>query len=218
MGQQLRLEDMTTSLKSANGWQLLAVVFGNWVCLHAIIETDVIFGGAFRDVVVSLPKVLPAGIGLAFVSLLNAQISSETKARIIFLRRQDSLPGSQAFTRYMNTDPRVDTTYLKEKYGPLPTDPRTQNAVWYKLYKSVEEHPSVTQVHRKYLFTRDYACLSLMMVVLLGAVGFFQSPSSKMAVGYFVLLIIQFLLASRAAKIHGRQFVTNVLALKSAGL
>ena len=111
MGQQLRLEDMTTSLKSANGWQLLAVVFGNWVCLHAIIETDVIFGGAFRDVVVSLPKVLPAGIGLAFVSLLNAQISSETKARIIFLRRQDSLPGSQAFTRYMNTDPRVDTTY-----------------------------------------------------------------------------------------------------------
>lgn len=209
---------MTTSLKNINGWQLLAVVVGNLVCLHAIVETDVILGGAFRDVVVSLPNVLPAGIGLAFVSLLNAQISSETKARIIFLRWQDPLPGSQAFTRYMNTDSRVDITALKEKYGPLPTDSRMQNAVWYKLYKSVEEHPSVTQAHRKFLFTRDYACLSLMMIVLLGAAGFFQSPSSKTAVGYFVLLILQFLLASRAARIHGRQFVTNVLALKAAGL
>jgi hypothetical protein len=39
--------------------------------------------------------------------------------------------------------------------GPLPTDPRQQNALWYILYKSVGDDPSVSQLHREFLSARD---------------------------------------------------------------
>ena len=209
---------MAISLKDANRLPLLAVVLVNFVCFYAAIKIGSIFAGTLHEAVGSLTNtnVLLVGTGLIFVGLLNAQLSSETKTRIIFLRWQNPLPGSQAFTRYMNTDSRIDVTNLEKKYGPLPTDPKAQNAIWYKLYKSIEEHPSVMQVHREFLFTRDYSCLSLMMMILLGSAGLFQIPSSRTTIVYFVILIFQFLLASQAARNHGRRFVTTVLALKSA--
>jgi hypothetical protein len=72
-------------------------------------------------------------------------------------------------------------------------------------------------VHRAFLFTRDYACLGLFMCAVLGVAGFVQIPSTRTALGYFALLVAQFLLARRAARNHGVRFVTTVLALKSAG-
>ena len=73
------------------------------------------------------------------------------------------------------------------------------------------------QVHREFLFTRDYACLALMMVLVLAPLSFVEAPSFKTALTYTGLLIVQFALVVRAARRHGVQLVRTVLALKSAG-
>ena len=80
-----------------------------------------------------------------------------------------------------------------------------------------EDHPSVLQVHREFLFTRDYAGLALMMLIVLGAMGFIQIPSTQTGWLYLGVLVLQFALVWHAARNHGRRFVTTVLALKSAG-
>ena len=79
------------------------------------------------------------------------------------------------------------------------------------------DHPAVLQVHREYLFTRDYACLSLLMLIGLWTAGLFQFPSKSTALGYISLLTVQYLLVRRAARNHGVELVTTVLALKGAG-
>jgi len=135
----------------------------------------------------------------------------------VFLRRRDPLPGSEAFTKHALSDPRVDMAALERSFGPLPVTPREQNALWYKMYKSVGSEPAVSQVHRAFLFTRDYACLTLVAFLILGIAGLIQIPSRTTALGFIGLLAVQFLLARRAARTHGVRFVTTVLALKSAG-
>ncbi len=126
-------------------------------------------------------------------------------------------PGSEAFTQHAKDDPRVDIASLEKAYGPLPTELRKQNELWYRLYKSVASDPAVTQVHRAFLFARDYTCLALMMAIVLGITGFFQIPSAGTALSYSMVLVLQFVLAGQAARNHGRRFVTTVLALKGTG-
>jgi hypothetical protein len=81
-----------------------------------------------------------------------------------------------------------------EKHGPLPTEPRAQNALWYRLYKTIADHPAVLQVHRKYLFTRDYAVASFLLLITLGPAGFWTIPSLSTAMCYFGLLVLQYVL------------------------
>jgi hypothetical protein len=132
------------------------------------------------------------------------------------MRWRNPLPGCEAFSRYAKGDERIDFSALERLWGPLPENPREQNALWYRLYKSVDLDPSVEQVHRSFLFTRDYACLALMLAVVLGLVGFVQIPSKRIAAVYFFVLVLQFLVAGQAARIHGKRFVTTVLAIKGA--
>jgi len=208
---------MAASLKGQNIAGLYALMGANLAVFYGVVQHDAIVGGNWAEAVRQLGEAVPAGLGLALTGVLNAQLSPEAKARIVFLRWRDPLPGAEAFTKHAQDDPRVDLAALEGACGPLPVAPREQNALWYRLYKSVGADPSVIQVHRAFLFTRDYACLGLFMCAVLGVAGFVQIPSTRTAVGYFALLVAQFLLARRAARNHGVRFVTTVLALKSAG-
>jgi len=208
---------MPASLKGQNSAGLYALMAANLALFYAAVQHDAILAGNWAETARQLGDALPAGIGLALTGVLNAQLSSEAKARIVFLRWRNPLPGSEAFTKHARQDPRVDIAALKSAFGPLPIAAREQNALWYKLYRSVGSDPSVVQVHRAYLFTRDYACLALFACFVLGGAGLAQIPSTGTALGYLGILIIQFLLARRAARTHGVRLVTTVLALKSAG-
>jgi len=205
------------SLKDTDKLPLFIVLVVNFAVFYVAVKADAVLSGAWLDVAHSPAEALPAGFGLILAGVINAQLSPHAKARIVFLCWQDPLPGSQAFTRYAQTDSRIDLRVLKEEYGPLPTDPREQNVLWYKLYKSVEEDASVKQVHREFLFTRDYNTISMIMVFVLGVAGFVQIPSSSTSLIYFSVLVLQFLLTGRAARNHGQSFITTVLALKGAG-
>jgi hypothetical protein len=60
---------------------------------------------------------------------------------------------------------------LKLHGSALPTEPVEQNRVWYGMYKGVEKEPPVVQAHR------DYAGLSALFVVFLGAAAFYVIAS-----------------------------------------
>lgn len=207
---------MSSSLKEANKLPLYAVLMANLTLYYLVVKTDAIFGGQWLDLARSLPDAMPAGFGLVLAGILNAQLSPDAKARIVFLRWENALPGCEAFTRYAQSDPRINIAALESKFGPLPTEPRDQNSLWYRLYKTVQSDSSVMQVHREFLFARDYTCLALMMMVFLGISGFFQIPSSGTAFIYLSLLLVQFILTNQAARNHGRRFVQTVLAIKGA--
>jgi hypothetical protein len=207
---------MASSLKDKNKAALFAVMAVNLAVFYGAVKTDALFGGKWLELAKGLGEALPAGLGLVLVGIANAQLSAEAKARVVFLRWNNPLPGCEAFSRHASRDPRIDLDELGRRHGPLPSDPAQQNRLWYKLYKSVEAEPSIQQVHREFLFARDYACLALMMIVILGGVGFLQIRSLSTALGYFAILVLQFALTVRAARNHGRRFVTNVLATEGA--
>lgn len=208
---------MNRSLQDANRGALLIVAAANAVTFYLAAKTDALFGGQWAITAKSLPEMLPTGLSLVLVGIANAQLTGDAKARIVFFRWRNPLPGSEAFTRYAIADPRIDLSFLERGNGPLPNDPQQQNLLWYRLYQSVADHPAVSYVHREYLFSRDYACLSLLMLIGLGTASLFQFPSKSTALGYISLLAVQYLLVRRAARNHGVELVTTVLALKGAG-
>lgn len=207
---------MPTSLKEANRLGLYGLMAANLGFFHAVTESNRILAGDWGAIARDAGNALPAGIAIALTGIVNAQLSATAKARLAFWRWNNPLPGCEAFSRHAADDPRVDTSALNRLYGPLPTEPRDQNTLWYKLYRSVDSVPSVVQAHRAFLFARDYASLAFMLVLLLGTAGFIQISSLKTAAAYLAILVLQYVLASRAARVNGRRLVTTVLALKAA--
>ena len=208
---------MATSLKDANRLPLFACMAANLAVYYTAVKTDTIFGGDWLSLAKEIIEAVPAGLGLVLVGILNAQIPADMKARLVFHRWRNPLPGSRAFTQYGKNDPRVDLSALEQQHGPLPNDEEAQNAFWFKLFKSIENHPSVLQAHREYLFTRDFTVLSLLMLVVLGVSAAIQMLSHQTTMIYTGLLFLQFILAGQAARNHGKRLVTTVLALKGTG-
>jgi hypothetical protein len=207
---------MAESLKGDYKLFLHGVMVANLALFYAVVQNNAIITGNWISLALNIASVLPVGFGIVLTGIINAQLSAETKSQIVFMRRSNPLPGCEAFTRHARSDARVDISSLERICGALPSDPREQNALWYRLYKSVENEPSIRQVHRAFLFARDYTCLSLMFVVVLGVAGFLQIPSTRIALIYLIVLLLQFVLAGQAARNHGRRFVTTVLAIKGA--
>lgn len=203
---------MPLSLKDQNKLPLLTIGLANLALLIVAIHGDTLDFSAWKDTAAALKASLPAGIGLVLMGVANSLLSPIAKARLVFGRWHHPLPGSEAFTRWVPSDDRIDVQALERAYRPLPTDPREQNTLWYKLYKSVENEVSVNHIHREFLFTRDYACLAFMMLWLFGAIAIFQCTSARCAASYLLILAIQAVLVRRAARQNGRRLVTTVLA------
>lgn len=191
------------------------MIIGNIAIFLTILQVDNILKGDWSAIKIGL-WVLPGSIAIIFSGIINAQIKSEMKARLVFWRWKNPLPGSQAFSRYAMNDQRISLQLLQQNYGPLPTDPKEQNALWYRLYKSVSGDVSVIYAHGEFLFNRDYAFLSLVFLFFFGIVGWFLIVPIKTKWIYIAFLIIQVCLTNNAARNHGQRFVTTVMAIKSA--
>lgn len=206
------------SLKDTNKAALLTAMLANVAVFLLFVQSGTLFTGGWSEAAKALENALPAGLGLVLIGVLNAQLSSQAKARLIYLRWSDPLPGAEAFTVHACNDPRIDITALEQAHGsPLPTTSREQNSLWYRLFKSVETDEAVTHAHREFLFTRDYACMSLMIFFVLGGTAVFKVGPGTQTYLYIAILAAQFALTLIAARNHGRRLVCTVLALKSAG-
>jgi hypothetical protein len=147
--------------------------------------------------------------------VLNGLLGDLAKARIVFWRWNNPLPGCRAFTELIHTDPRIDVNALKARHGNPPEDPKQQNALWYKLYKKHTGSVIISEAHRIYLLTRDMTALSVLFVVFFSA-GTSMSPvSGKVIAIYVVALLVQYLILSVSAKNYGARFALNVLVAES---
>jgi hypothetical protein len=121
---------MAISLKGQNSPGLYALMAANLAFFYGVVQHNVILAGNWAEIVGRLSGIVPAGVGIALTGVLNAQLPADAKARIVFLRWHDPLPGSEAFTKHGPSDARVDMGALERAVGPLPTAPREQNALW----------------------------------------------------------------------------------------
>ena len=147
--------------------------------------------------------------------VLTNLVSDQGKARLVFWRWRDPLPGCRVFTELMSTDPRIDVPALKRKLGRLPREPQAQNSLWYRIYREHRADEKVVASHRFYLVTRDMAAISAAFVVLLPAGLMIGLIHWTTPIGYAAFLSVQYFLTASAARNYGKRFVLTVLADES---
>jgi len=205
------------SLKEQNRWQLWLVIAANVVVFYFVLQSDTLGTAGLKGILATVSNLLPIGLAIVVTTVLNGVLTSNAKERLVFLRWNDTLPGHRAFSEYGPADPRVDMVALKKLCGSkLPSDPAEQNRTWYRLYKSVEHHPAVSQVHKDFLLTRDYAGFAAIFLVVFGSTALVVVQSWRMSLGYCVVLLLQLLIVRHAASTYGIRFTQTVLAEKSA--
>ena len=202
-------------LKDRNRAPLTAVLGANFALFIAAVKTSSIFGPKAETFFENWSHLVPVALTVVLAGLANGLIDPNNKARLVFWRWADPLPGCRAFSHYASRDPRIDVVALEQSLGSFPTEPRAQNVLWYRLYKSVDDAPAVADAHRNFLLMRDYTAMSFLILVVAGPLAIALVPSLSTTAGYLVVLLAQYLLACQAAAHYGVRFVTTVLALKA---
>jgi hypothetical protein len=156
-----------------------------------------------------------AVIPVAVLLIVNA-VPHQVKCMLVYWKPYGWLPGCAAFTKYGPGDSRIDMKTLAKNVGPLPTDPREQNARWYQLYKLVAHESEVEEAHKLLLMYRDMATITLIMLPLVPFALYqaYAPPSFQWIAA--AALVIQYLLTAVSSSNSGIRFVINVLAIHSA--
>jgi len=147
--------------------------------------------------------------------VLNGLLGDLGKARLVFWRWRNPLPGCRAFSVIMVADPRIDAARLRSRLSPLPSEPKEQNAAWYHLYKAHAGKQTIWEAHRTHLLTRDMAALAAVLAVSFSIGAFITAIGWKLATLYSVALVGQYVLVATSARNYGNRFVANVLAEES---
>ena len=206
---------MELSLKDMNRPGLGLVFLAN-ISVYVTASSGRFTVDAWIETLTSMQELTPVLAVSVLTGIINAQIGHANKARLVFWKWSDPLPGSRAFSEYASKDPRINADALRKCQDPLPTTPDQQNALWYKWYQECEMEAGIRQVHREYLFSRDYAGLSFLLLLGLGPLAFWQIGPVGVAMTYTSALALQYLVVRRAARNHGERFVASVLARKAA--
>jgi hypothetical protein len=154
--------------------------------------------------------------GVPILAIVLAGVFGDTgKARLVFWRWSNPLPGCRVFSQLIKTDPRIDVPALKGRLGEFPSEPHAQNAQWFKLYKKHGTALRVLEAHRLYLLTRDMAAMAAIFAVVF-TVGMLLATSDYKLDGiYAAVLVLQFILVASAARNYGNRFALNVLSEES---
>jgi len=191
---------------------LAGFYLANFLVFIAVAFGDGSLPDNWNEVTAQWKSMIPVGVGVVLVGILNSLLSPAGKARLVFLRFRNALPGHRAFTKLGPADPRVDMEKLKAKLGGLPSDPAEQNKVWYRLYQTVEDQPLVLAIHRDFLLARDFAAGAMVMAVLFPISCVWFADHWQPAAIYAFVMLLQAALIVRAAWDRGNRFVTTVLA------
>lgn len=153
-------------------------------------------------------KVLAFSMASLILFVLNRLIPSPAKEILVFWRLQERLPGHQAFSKYALNDERIDLHYLKAKHPELEKTGFNENKLWYKIYQTHKNNPSVFDAHKNYLMARD---MTMLVVVIFWVVAIMLFDSTL--IGFLILEYLIFVVVCRNYAI---KFVQNVLAVESA--
>lgn len=204
------MKSRSDALKAANiKWLVMLAVFDAAVVLF-FVAPELVSASVMAVLRASSTAVLPV-----VVLLLTGPLSHDAKARLVYWRIANPLPGSRAFSKYAPADARIDMKALAKNVGALPSDPAEQNAKWYKLYRMVGDDPAVMHAHKLYLMYRDMATMSLLLIPLVpAALWYAGAPAASrwLAGGLFAA---QYVVCAISARHSGTRFVCNVLAVHS---
>jgi hypothetical protein len=160
-------------------------------------------------------------LGTLSILFLNSLLSPNFKAKIVFLKCKNPLPGCQAFTRHIFNDPRIDIDTLRNKVGEFPTEPKKQNALWYVIYREFSKDNPIKSKNQFFLLFRDMC--GILFLIIIGAVPlliieclFYGELSIKCFDYFLVICLIEFFICNVCARNSGISFVKDVLALKSS--
>jgi hypothetical protein len=184
----------------------------NALAFVALVFGDGALPAGWTDITAPWKAVLPAGIGVLLVGLLNSQLSAETKAKLVFHRRTHALPGHRAFSQLGPADSRVNMERLRKTIKPWPTAPKAQNDRWYAMYRGMRDDPAIAGLHNDFLLFRDCAAAAWCALVILPPLAFWLAEHWPPIVIYTLGMIIQVLLTTRAAVDRGERLVTTVMA------
>jgi hypothetical protein len=204
-------------LKSKNAAYLWTFIGVNFAIFLSLFVSKGFAGASvdhFWQRVTAKDGIIAASLPLLAI-VLSGVLSDLGKARLVFWRWHNPLPGCRAFTELLSTEPRIDVPALKSKLGELPQDPQAQNALWYRLYTGRSADIKISEAHRIYLLTRDMTTIAALFVVLFSIGVVIGSVDWKTAALYTVALIAQYLLIASAARNYGTRFVLNVLSEES---
>ena len=207
---------MPEALKDQNIPRLLAIMTGNVALYLVFLPAGPFADASYGQIAKYVAQFAPAALTIALLTIVNGLLGPLAKARLVFWRWTDPLPGSRAFSVHAKHDPRINLQALKQKVGKWPKNAREQNSIWYGLYRTVQSDPSVSSGHREFLFARDYAGLSAVFLLFLGALATYQFHDVRRLAAYVAVLATQYLIVRYVAAKYGERFVTTVLALKSA--
>ncbi len=144
--------------------------------------------------------------------ILTGVISTANKARLVYWRLRNALPGHRVFSKLARSDPRIDMLNLSRKIGSLPQDPKEQNTKWYSLYKHYSESVIVKEAHRSFLLARDLCSVSVLFTVF-GPWGLLLFQHTwKWALLYFIVMVLHYLVLALVAQNNGNRLVCNVIA------
>ena len=192
------------SLKDQNMRRLLTVVITNGALFLMFMKADALVSADFQRLMKDIGALVYTALAVSLLTVINGVIDPQTKARLVFWLWTNPLPGSRAFSLHAHRDPRVDVNALERILGKLPEDEREQNETWYRLYKSVESDPGVAHNHRDYPFTRDYATLAVLFLIILGGLAMYQFDEWSRVFAYIGCLIIQYVVVRSSASVPFR--------------
>jgi hypothetical protein len=195
-------------------WSFVSINIAVFLCLlvsKALTESSVDY---FWHRVTMKDGIVVASIPILAI-VLSGMVGDLVKARLVFWRWENPLPGCRVFTELLTTDHRIDVAALQKKLGDFPHAPKAQNALWFTLYRRHSAAPRVLEGHRIYLLTRDMAAISALFVVLLSLGVFAGSVGWKITALYAAALFVQYLLVANSARNYGKRFVLNVLSEES---
>jgi hypothetical protein len=157
------------------------------------------------------------GVGISFLGMVaSAFLTPDLKATLVFLRWHHPLPGSRAFSKLAQGDPRVDLAALRQHHN-VGTEPEEQNRLWYRIYRQHEGEDSVRSGHLEYLLFRDLASMTALLATL-GTAAIIGAVGRTEGLIYAGMLLGSFLMFRWIAARKGERFVTTVLACESAAL
>lgn len=148
--------------------------------------------------------------------ILDGFLSADTKARVVFWRYSNPLPGNRAFSVHLEEESRADPVQLANQWGGFPDEPTEQNRLWYRIYRSVEEETRVHEAHRAWLMARDLTAYAFLIMFVFGIAALISDVPWTTVWIYLVFVLAQYLTAMVAARNRGIRFVRTVLAVASS--
>ena len=213
---------MKVSLKASNVPRLLFVWVVNVTALWATVEGALVadnlqhlqnlIAGVTADPGSSWPY-----LGLVtVVTIFNGAIPRNTKEFLVFWPKPR--PGARAFSHFMDRDSTINAKALREQFGPLPTGPWEQNALWAGWLNQFENDQRVRPTYRLYLFARDWTAIATATLLLALPVAVWFTDDAASVLCYGALLVAQFALSRWLAHVQGERLVMSVLSSKTSSL